>query len=430
MIQSIEPMTRFKTVFQKCLVPMGCLVTAATASAAIGYEPRCPATIDPITIVASGPTVQRDPLSLEVKGSTIKLVAQAYDSGFSLPPGTRVEGTLPAVPAGTYRIEFYTRQQPNGAPGGNPATLLPERFVEAINMVVYQTPPTCAAANVEPLGANFFSAAVGDAFPGTIGWRVTDAHGNPVPNHALSVRRVGAPHERNGVDPLPNTTQANLTIVTGPDGIASLAAVANSVPGAFQYSAEVSRIDKPSLAYLAFYNQPGDTLLPDYPVVEFVRQLTNGMQHFFLTGNPEEMAKLDDAPMWARTGAMFMTFRPGTGRAGTNAVCRFYGLPEAGLDSHFFSAAPEECEAVSRRFPSAWKLETSNAFEVFLPDRDTGICPEGTRKLHRSFNNRADANHRYALTQEIALLNAHPYDGPYWSLEGYGLEAVVMCLPR
>ena len=67
---------------------------------------------------------------------------------------------------------------------------------------------------------------------------------------------------------------------------------------------------------------------------------------------------------------------------------------------------------------------------MYLPNRVTGACPPGTRRLYRGYNNQLDANHRYAFTHDVAVLNAHPEGGPYWSLEGYGEDAVVMCLPQ
>lgn len=374
--------------------------------------------------------MQRDPLSLERNGTTIKLVAQAFDSGFTLPPETQVQGTLQPLPAGKYHVEFYTRIQPNGSPGGNPADLLPEQFWDAFDFDVFAIPPTCGATTVEAIEGAFTSAAVNQAYPDTLRFKVTDAHGNPVPNYPLWVHRVKPPDELSNNDPVADVARATQSLMTGADGVASFSPAANDVPGAFQYMAEVTGIGKSSVAYFIFYNRPADSMAPRYPIVEFVRTLPDYMQHFFLTGNAPEMAKLDDTAAWQRTGAVFMTFPPGSERPGTTPVCRFYGLPSAGLDSHFFSAAPEECEAVLQRFPNSWVLETDDAFEVFLPDRNTGACPTGTRSLYRAFNNQPDANHRYALTHGIALLNAHPPNGPYWSLEGYGLDAVVMCLPQ
>ena len=58
-------------------------------------------------------------------------------------------------------------------------------------------------------------------------------------------------------------------------------------------------------------------------------------------------------------------------------VCRFYGLPSAGLDSHFYSASPAECFEVDERFGAEWQIESDNVFQVDLPDTVTGVCAGG-----------------------------------------------------
>jgi hypothetical protein len=44
------------------------------------------------------------------------------------------------------------------------------------------------------------------------------------------------------------------------------------------------------------------------------------------------------------------------------SVCRFYALPEAGLDSHFFPQFKDECDKVAQYWPDKWILETPAAF--------------------------------------------------------------------
>jgi hypothetical protein len=118
--------------------------------------------------------------------------------------------------------------------------------------------------------------------------------------------------------------------------------------------------------------------------------------HYFVTANADEIAKLDSGAFsgWQRTGESFKVLDPATG-AGGLAVCRFYGNPAAGLDSHFYSASATECDDVARKFPGAWMLEASNVFQLFLPTPTTGACPADTVAVYRSWNNRADSNHRY-----------------------------------
>jgi len=415
----------------KYAVAMTFAMMCSCGYASIAVQPACPSSTDDITLVATGPSVQRDPLALEVRGTTVRLVAQAFNSGFTLPPYTEVRGTIAPLPIGKYRIEFYTRIQPNGLPGGDTSTLLPERFEEAGDFEVYSVPPTCAPVYVEPVGSTFSTAEVGRPYLQSQRFKVTDAHRNPVPNYALHLYRRGPPSEPATNGPVPDFAQPTTTVVTDSDGIATLAGTANQVPGAFHYVAFLTNQNRPPwVAYGLFYNRPQGSLEPDYPVLEFVRTLPDGMQHFFLTGVPTEAAQLDLRPEWQRTFEVFMTFAPVANRAGTSPVCRFYGLPAAGLDSHFFSADANECDAVRQRFANAWVIETTDAFEVYMPNRDTGACPAQTRKVYRGYNNRPDANHRYAFTHDIAVLNAHPPSGPYWTLEGYGQDSVVMCIPQ
>ena len=162
------------------------------------------------------------------------------------------------------------------------------------------------------------------------------------------------------------------------------------------------------------------------PVVEYA----NGQNgHYFMTMNPAEMSLLDKGIFkdWFRTGAAFLALPPGsTVSTGANPVCRFYGKPEAGLDSHFYSASPKECDEVVQRFSSSWILETAEAFDVFLPDPISGACSGGSGPLYRVFNDRADANHRYLTSLDaVQMMLANG-----WIREGYGPNAVVMCVPR
>jgi len=151
--------------------------------------------------------------------------------------------------------------------------------------------------------------------------------------------------------------------------------------------------------------------------------------HYFLTAVAAEKALLDPHHFscWTRTGRSFRVY-PAMSTSTVfdlGPVCRFYGLPDAGIDSHFFSAAVDECNAVTIRFPHAWVLESSDVFRVVLPTL-VGACPGGWLPVYRVYDNRADANHRY-LTDRIER------DGMLlqgWIKEGYGTDAVAMCVPR
>ena len=202
---------------------------------------------------------------------------------------------------------------------------------------------------------------------------------------------------------------------------------ANEVPGTFQYRAFIADVPFQPSAYFVVSNRPGAMTFPLVPVVEYYNAYS---RHYFMTTSFDEMAKLDKRDEWYRTRGVFLAYAAGTAPRPIDAspVCRFYGRPDAGLDSHFFSASADECEAVKKQLCSAWLLETENAFGVLLPDAQTGACPADTQAIYRAYNNRPDANHRY--TADPSALNVWEYPTGPWIREGYGPEAVAMCVPK
>jgi hypothetical protein len=149
------------------------------------------------------------------------------------------------------------------------------------------------------------------------------------------------------------------------------------------------------------------------------------LDHYFLTGDPGEVNALDAGVLtgWRRTGESFAALAAGSGQPNTSPVCRFYGRPEAGLDSHFYSASPAECAAVISKFAASWQFETSDMFDVFLPDLATGTCPGDTVAVYRTFNNRPDANHRYTVNPATHLKMLRSG----YIAEGYGASGVAFC---
>jgi len=150
--------------------------------------------------------------------------------------------------------------------------------------------------------------------------------------------------------------------------------------------------------------------------------------HYFIASALDEIAKLDagDFDGWQRTGQSFPVV-PATLSiaAGFSPVCRYYGKPEAGLDSHFYSASPAECATVVERFADAWLLESASVFSVALPSATDGQCEPGSTPVYRLFNNRPDVNHRYttSLSTRDEMIAAG------WVPEGFGPQAVAMCAP-
>jgi hypothetical protein len=171
------------------------------------------------------------------------------------------------------------------------------------------------------------------------------------------------------------------------------------------------------------------TLAPLPPPITIVRVDEfhhPGLRRFFLTADATEKQLLDSGvhPGWERTGEGFNAYAAGSRAGGSiNPVCRYYGDPLRGLDSHFYSADAGECASVFVKFPAEWRFESDNVFQINLPDRPTGACPENTVPVYRLWNQQTDLSHRYttSTTMRAQMLAAG------YRAEGYGADGVVMC---
>jgi hypothetical protein len=136
--------------------------------------------------------------------------------------------------------------------------------------------------------------------------------------------------------------------------------------------------------------------IPPTETTEIVEFYNAALDHYFITLGPKEIQDLDSGvhPGWTRTGYRFLVVKNGSAYAGSVPVCRFYGRPEKGIDSHFYSAKASECEDVKNKFAEAWIFETAEAFRAFPVNVD-GSCPADTAPVYRLWNQRADVNHRY-----------------------------------
>ena len=179
-------------------------------------------------------------------------------------------------------------------------------------------------------------------------------------------------------------------------------------------------------AYVGVVVRKLGTAQPAPNVVTVVEFYNAALDHYFITANAKEIADLDGGVHkgWARTGKSFKAYAVGsTGSTGRRPVCRAYGNPAAGLDSHFYSASPQECATTLTKFKGSWLLEASEVFEMELPDVTTGACASGGMPVYRVWNNRADSNHRY--TTSIADRDAMVAKG--YVKEGYGPNSVTLC---
>jgi hypothetical protein len=154
-------------------------------------------------------------------------------------------------------------------------------------------------------------------------------------------------------------------------------------------------------------------------VVEFYRA---SVDHYFMTIAADEIAALDSGLFagWTRTGLTFKAYA--TAQPGFSPICRFYLPPPA--DSHFYSASAQECAQVAAGNPS-FILESTAVMHLAVPNPLSGTCPAGTVPIYRTWNRRADTNHRY--TTSLAVRNQMVTQGSV--PEGSGPDAVTFCGP-
>jgi len=141
------------------------------------------------------------------------------------------------------------------------------------------------------------------------------------------------------------------------------------------------------------------------------------LNHFFRTGSRSESISVLSGGAgagWRDTKGYFLAWRQAS--QGAVPVCRFYGTPGKGPNSHFYTADPGECSQVKN--DPGWTYE-GIAFYVKLPVNNT--CPGGTTPIYRLYNNRwmyNDSNHRF--TTDTTEVNA-------MTLKNWVSEGLVMC---
>ena len=72
-------------------------------------------------------------------------------------------------------------------------------------------------------------------------------------------------------------------------------------------------------------------------LLDAIEYYNAALDHYFATASADEINQLDNHVFvgWARTGLSFKVADPATVSTNLSPVCRFYGEPSAGLDSHF-----------------------------------------------------------------------------------------------
>ena len=148
------------------------------------------------------------------------------------------------------------------------------------------------------------------------------------------------------------------------------------------------------------------------------------LDHYFISSDANEIHDLERGVHtgWARTGYSFKVYD--ATEPVLWPVCRYYGLPTAGIDSHFYSAAWRECSGLLTS--TVWTLESSQVFELGLPQVFTGTCRAGTVPVYRLWNQRVDSNHRFTTDRSVRdQMAARGY-----FVEGWGTDPVAMCAPQ
>jgi len=157
---------------------------------------------------------------------------------------------------------------------------------------------------------------------------------------------------------------------------------------------------------------------PPDTVIEFYNA---PLDHYFITGNPQEASAIDTGsggPGWSRTGN---TFRSG----GATPVCRFYGSQSPGPNSHFYTIDGDECaalQALQQSTPASEKRWNFESLDFAATRPAEGACGARLVPVYRAYNDGfghgVDSNHRItASAAGIADVVAR----------GWKDEGIVMC---
>ena len=182
-------------------------------------------------------------------------------------------------------------------------------------------------------------------------------------------------------------------------------------------------VDAPQLAALAFLTLTGQgapsAAVPDtIDVIEF-HNARDGQ--YFITSDSREIDLLDAGalgPDWSRTGASFRAWPTDHAPDGALPVCRFFGTPGVGPNSHFYTAYEYECVIV-RTNPN-W-IEEGVTFRARLPIQ--GACDSGDTtvlRLWKANETVVASRHRYVVDRALA---------DQMQRDGWVLEGPVFCAP-
>jgi hypothetical protein len=181
-------------------------------------------------------------------------------------------------------------------------------------------------------------------------------------------------------------------------------------------------VDAPQLAELAFLAIAGNGTSATAPTLDVIEFHNARDDQYFITADAAEVALLDRGglgPDWSRTGASFKAWPRDASDPATLPVCRFYGTPGFGPESHFYTAYANECNAV--RNDAHW-IEEGVTFRAMLPV--AGTCADGADTVLRLWKPGGavtETRHRYVVDATVAQA---------MQAAGWVLEGPVFCAPR
>ena len=144
-----------------------------------------------------------------------------------------------------------------------------------------------------------------------------------------------------------------------------------------------------------------DVLVPNPPLAGETRVTefyNSNLNHYFMTPYTNEANGIllgAAGPGWTRTEIDFNAWQDGSATGGP--VCRFYGTPGSGPNSHFFTADGGECAFVKQ--DPGWTFE---GLTMRVAQPAAAVCPANTIPVFRVYNNgypQNDSNHRYTTSR-------------------------------
>ena len=115
------------------------------------------------------------------------------------------------------------------------------------------------------------------------------------------------------------------------------------------------------------------------------------LNHYFITADENEKTAIRSGAAgagWEETGQNFWAWTPNVMQESA-FVCRFYGDPVKGPNSHFYSASTDECRSLlglQLSTPASEPRWNSEGYEFKVSLPDAGTCRGGLVPIYRAYN--------------------------------------------